>query len=282
MNLVLDRMPAVMPLSIKALGRSTRKPRGDIVLPQISVQLDGVRFDAQNLAEYRAICGFADGAVPIPYPQVNAAALQLHLMTQKQFPLPLVGLVHLKNRIEQQRELSPDERFAVVTGITGQRATDKGLEFDLETTYAAEGGAAVWRGLTTILHRSKQKERRKAPPPAEEAQLSQYHAFEAPEDIGRRYGRISGDRNPIHLYPFTAKLLGFDRHIAHGMWSMARCCALLQPGLGHAPRELATQFRQPLFLPARAALRYGPQGDGIAFSLIGAGSGRTHLAGVLR
>jgi acyl dehydratase len=88
--------------------------------------------------------------------------------------------------------------------------------------------------------------------------------------------------NPIHLYPFTAKLLGFDRHIAHGMWSMARCCALLLPELGRPPRELTTQFRQPLFLPARAAMRYGRQGDGLGFRLIGSHSGKVHLDGTLR
>jgi acyl dehydratase len=125
-------------------------------------------------------------------------------------------------------------------------------------------------------------QRPKGPPPQVDARLGQYHSIDAPADIGRRYGRISGDMNPIHLYPFTAKLLGFDRQIAHGMWTMARSCALVQGGLGRPPRELTTQFRQPLFLPARATLRYGARDDGFAFSLIGRDSGKLHLEGTLR
>jgi acyl dehydratase len=289
MNLVLDRMPE--PGLLKAFGTLGRKPRGEVVLPQISVKLDGVRFEPKRLEAYRRICGFPDGPVPIPYPQVNAVSLHMHLMTRPQFPLPLVGLVHLRNVIEQTRELMPDESFAVEVAILGHKTTDKGLEFDLETTYRDAAEKIVWRAVTTILRRGKQPKKHKGAPPVEDAQLSEYRAIDAPDDIGRRYGRIAGDMNPIHLYPVTAKLLGFDRHIAHGMWSMARCCALLLPELGRVPVELTTQFKQPLFLPARAAMRYGhkgpkgqpgSRGDALAFRLIGRDSGKVHLDGALR
>lgn len=284
MNLVLDRMPAPGPLALKAFGTVRRKPKAQVELPRLSVSVEASRFDAARLAAYREVCGFPEGgAVPIPYPQVHAVHLQMHLMTQPQFPLPLVGLVHLRNRIVQERELQPDEAFGLQVALVGDKTTDKGLEFELQTTCTDADGHAVWVAVATILHRAKQAgSKRKGPPPPVDGRLSEYRAIEAPANIGRRYGRISGDMNPIHLYPFTAKLLGFDRHIAHGMWSMARCCALLQDGLGRAPRELEVQFKQPLFLPAKAAMRYGKEGEGYAFSLIGRDSGKTHLTGTLR
>jgi hypothetical protein len=283
MNLVLDRMPDLAPLSLKAFRTVSRKPQGEVEVPAMSVALAGVKFDAGRLADYRAICGFPDGGgVPITYPQVHAIGLQMHLLTQPQFPLPLVGLVHLKNRIEQERELSADETLDARVGVVASRRTDKGLEFDLETTYTNGDGRIIWTAVATVLRRARQKDKRKGPPPAEAIPLSDYRAIDAPADIGRRYGRISGDMNPIHLYPLTARLLGFDRHIAHGMWSLARCCALLQDGLGRPPQQLEVQFRQPLFLPGRAALRYGEDGGGFAFSLIGRDSGKTHLTGTLR
>jgi hypothetical protein len=283
MNLVLDRMPASGSLALKALGSVRRKPRPDVELPRMSVSLDGVRFDAERLRAYRAICGFPDGGVPIPYPQVHAIGLQMHLLSQKQFPLPLVGLVHLKNRIVQERLLNEDEAFGVTVALVGDKKTERGLEFDLETTYTDSAKRVVWTAVATVLHRGKASggRKRSAPPREQEGHLSEYQAIEAPGDIGRRYGRISGDMNPIHLYPLTAKLLGFDRHIAHGMWTLARSCALVQPHLGRAPRELTVQFRQPLFLPGRAALRYGPEGEGFGFTLVGH-NGKTHLNGSLR
>jgi acyl dehydratase len=283
MNLVLDRMPALAPLSLKALGSFRRKPAAEVELPRISVSLEKVRFEAGRLRAYREICGFPEsGAVPIPYPQVHAIGLQMHLLTQPQFPLPLVGLVHLKNRIQQERELAPDEELGLTVALIGDRTTERGREFELQTTCADAGGRAVWTAVATVLHRGKPTEKKKSPQREEEGRLSEYQAIEAPADIGRRYGRIAGDMNPIHLYPITARLLGFQRHIAHGMWTLARSCALIQPHLGRAPRELTVQFRQPLFLPGRAALRYGPDGEGYAFTLIGRDSGKTHLNGNLR
>ncbi|MGH8481494.1 MAG: MaoC/PaaZ C-terminal domain-containing protein [Nevskiaceae bacterium] len=284
MNLVLDRMPESGALALKALGSFRRKPRADVELPRMSVSLQSTRFDAERLRAYRAICGFPEGgAVPITYPQVHAIGLQMHLLSQPQFPLPLIGLVHLKNRIVQERELGADETFAASVGVIGHKATERGLEFELETTCAEASGRVVWTAVATVLHRGKQAARKKpSPPRQEDSRLADYEEVDAPADIGRRYGRIAGDMNPIHLYPLTARLLGFERHIAHGMWSLARSCALVQPHLGRAPRELTVQFRQPLFLPGRAALRYGPEGEGYAFALIGRDSGKTHLNGALR
>lgn len=286
MNHVLDRAPDSGSLALKALGSIRRRPRPDVEVPRMSVSLESVRFDAARLRDYRAICGFPDGgAVPVPFPQVHAIDLQMHLLTQPQFPLPLIGLVHLKNRIVQQRELSADETFGATVGVIGNRTTERGLEFELETTFRDAAGQAVWTSVATVLHRVKAAgapKRKPAPAQDEGGHLSEYATVDAPSDIGRRYGRIAGDMNPIHLYPLTARLLGFERHIAHGMWSLARCCSLIQARLGRAPRELTVQFRQPLFLPGRAALRYGPEGEGYAFTLIGRDSGKTHLNGALR
>ena len=283
MNLVLDRMPASGSLALKAFGTVRRKPRPEVELPRLSVSLDKTRFETDRLRAYREICGFPEGgAVPIPYPQVHAIGLQMHLLTQPQFPLPLVGLVHLKNHITQERELAPEETLGITVGLIDDKTTERGREFELQTTCTDAGGHTVWTAVATVLHRGKAPPKRKSPPREEESRLSEYHAIDAPADIGRRYGRIAGDMNPIHLYPLTAKLLGFDRHIAHGMWTLARSCALVQPQLGRAPRELEVQFRQPLFLPGRAALRVGPDGDGYAFTLIGRDSGKTHLNGKVR
>ena len=52
------------------------------------------------------------------------------------------------------------------------------------------------------------------------------------------FAGASGDHNPIHLYPLTAKALGFPRQIAHGMWSKARCIAALENRLPEAVRVI--------------------------------------------
>ena len=71
-----------------------------------------------------------------------------------------------------------------------------------------------------------------------------------PDDAGRRYAKVSGDVNPIHLSGLTAKAFGFKRAIAHGMWVKARVLGALA---GRLPDALSVDvgFRKPLFLPRR-------------------------------
>lgn len=287
MNLKLDRAPDPGPLMLKALGTLRRRPPEQVVLPELAVELPALRFDAGTLAAYRQVCGFGDGAVPMTYPQVAAIGLQMHLLLQPQFPLPLLGLVHLRNHIQQVRELGVDESFQVRVALGEHRATPKGLEFDIKTTFADGQEQPVWSATAGVLFRRKGEGGGRKPPPAPEpAGLAHYQVVDAPADIGRRYGRIAGDNNPIHLYPLTARLFGYPRPIAHGMWSLARSCALLQPRLGHPPRELEAKFIKPLFLPGRASLRYfearGDGGAGLSFRLLGRDGDQVHLSGVLR
>jgi hypothetical protein len=283
--MTLQRMPATGANYLKAAMSLTRKVEGEVAIPSLSATLPELRVDPAQLSAYREICGFGSGEdLPITFPQVIAAAIQMHLLNQPQFPIPLVGLVHLRNRIEQQRALKADETFSVnVRTEGGGRTTDKGLEFDFITEFAV-ADSVVWQATATVLHRAKKKDKpsgKRAPSGSADAGLSHYESFDAPADIGRRYGRISGDMNPIHLSPLSARLFGYPRAIAHGMWSLARCAALLEPRLGGVPRTLDVAFKQPLFLPGRVALKHRQGDRGFEFSLLARNSDKVHLTGSL-
>jgi len=101
-------------------------------------------------------------------------------------------------------------------------------------------------------------------------------------DLGRRYGAVSGDRNPIHMHSLTAKPLGFPSAIAHGMWSKARALAQLNGRLPDA-FEVDVRFRKPILLPARVEFASsGEAGEEILFALRDARKGTPHLDGRVR
>jgi acyl dehydratase len=100
-------------------------------------------------------------------------------------------------------------------------------------------------------------------------------------DVGRRYAAVSGDHNPIHLYPLTAKALGFPRQIAHGMWSLARCVAAVENRLPDSVTVDAT-FKKPIFLPGTVAFGQDPTVGGIAFALTSPKNGAPHVVGRTR
>jgi acyl dehydratase len=281
MTQVLAQIPDAQRLYLRAATTLTRKPRGKPQLPPLAVRVAGVSADAAHLAEYAQVCGFERlEQLPITFPHVMAGALHLHLMTQKSFPFPLLGLVHIRNEIRQAQPLIAEARFDLAVRIGDAREVRQGIEFDL-LTEATIDEAVVWSEVSTILHRMPGPKSGGARPPLSAEPLAEYRSFTAPSDIGRRYAKVGRDYNPIHLAPWTAKLFGFKRHIAHGMWSLARCAAMLENELGSAPTALAVQFKQPLFLPGKVALKFRPNDAGIDFALLSARSDKTHLTGSL-
>lgn len=281
----LSVLPSTAPLFWKAALSSRRKPGESPEVPANVVTLKNFALQGDHIAAYNAVCQLPEGAIAITYPQVVAAPLHMHVMTQANFPLPLVGLVHLRNVITQKAALSAGTPYDVRVQVGESRRSKLGIEVDLLTDYLADG-ESLWSAVTTVLHRAKTKSRgSKAPPPTVAAVTAQYMPFSAPEDIGRRYAAVAQDYNPIHLHALTAKLLGFDRAIAHGMWSVARSLGLLLPAHieahGGSPTRLAIQFKQPLLLPGRVTLKQVQAGKAVDFDLLAREGGKTHLSGRL-
>ena len=277
----LSALPATGPLFWKAALSARRKPGETPEIPANTVTLKNLVLQGEHIAAYNKVCEIPEGLLAITYPQVVAAPLHMHVMTQKNFPLPLVGLVHLRNVITQKATLSAGTPYDVRVQVGESRRSKLGIEVDLLTDYLADG-EALWSATTTVLHRIKEKQRgNKAPPPRPPAAVTaRYTPFNVPADIGRRYAPVAQDYNPIHLRAFTAKFLGFDRAIAHGMWSVARSLGLLLPAYG-TPAKLSIQFKQPLLLPGRVTLKQVQSGDGLDFDLLAREGGKTHLSGRL-
>jgi acyl dehydratase len=284
MTATLERPPSALSLYLKAAGSARRKPGKNIELPLLETRLDNVRADAKQLAAYNKVCGFKDSEIlPITFPQVMAFSLPMVLMADDKFPLPMLGIVHVRNSIRQTRPLRADESYTVLARITESRRVRAGLEFDIVTDFTL-GDETLYTSVMTAIYRISEGKKSGAAKPKSEApvqQLTEYRSFDVPADMGRRYAAAGKDYNPIHLTALSAKMFGFKRAIAHGMWSLARCAALLQEAGAPEPKELLVQFKQPLFLPGKVAMKFQKSGDSYDFALIARNTDKTHLSGSL-
>ncbi|MFJ9640126.1 MaoC/PaaZ C-terminal domain-containing protein [Streptomyces sp. NPDC101178] len=264
--------------------------RPGATLPADRLTLPAAPAAAGHLAAYRRICGFPapeSGPLPLTYPHVLAFPLAMRLMTGRDFPLPVVGLVHTWIEIRSHRPVQPGEALEPTVYAAELTAHRRGTEVTM-VTEARVGGELVWESRSGYLSRHATKAeagpRSEAGPKAEAAQAPDLPAvaeWRLPGDLGRRYGAVSGDRNPIHLHPLTARLFGFPRAIAHGMWTAARCLAEADGGPDRSGGELRTvrvEFRAPVLLPATVTYAADPAGN--AFALRSAG-GRVHLTGTV-
>ena len=277
----LRNAPSMLPMFAKALMRVTVKPGKNPALPAIGARLSDIMLDAKHLAAYRKVCGFSsNGSLPITYPHMHAHPLFMSLLLDSSFPFPAIGLVHVGNRITQYRPIQEREQLDVECRFGALEKKDAGFEFSILTSVST-GGEQVWESESTMLYRTGGSGKKKdAPKKIEPA--TDVVEWSVPDNIGRKYGAVSGDRNPIHLYPLTAKLLGFKRQIAHGMWSKARCLAELETQLPKGPFSVDVQFKLPMFIPAKVKFEQKPVINGIDFRLLGKDGIKPHLHGQIR
>jgi acyl dehydratase len=278
---VLDEAPNLGKLYAKAAV--TARGRGG-ALPDTRLARKGVEVDPAHLAAYDRVCGLplAD-VLPATYPHMLTFPLQMALMSDRSFPMALPGLVHVRNRIEVLRPVGADALLDLEVWAERFATHRSGATADLVATVSA-GGQEVWRSRSTYLSRGA-----KAPEGAPEADIEVpagelervVATWRVPDDAGRRYAKVSGDVNPIHLSGLTAKAFGFKRAIAHGMWVKARVLGALS---GRLPDAFAVDvsFRKPLFLPSTVTLATERRDGGWDFAVRNATSDTEHVLGTIR
>jgi MaoC like domain len=287
----LNSAPSMLPLFARAgaamIPGASRLPfvgGGGREIPDLTLQLNDVAIDSERLAAYSRVCGFAlRDTLPATYPHILAFPLQLSLLTDPSFPFPAIGLVHIYNRIALHRPIRTVERFQIRVWATPLEDHPRGKQFSLRSE-ARVGGEVVWEEISTNLRRGAGSESASVPgselPSAEGLPASA--AWTLPADLGRRYGSVSGDLNPIHMHPLSARLFGFKSAIAHGMWTTARCLAALEPRLADA-FTVEVAFKKPIFLPGKVEFC---QADGageafnVQFGVRDPRKGSSHLDGL--
>jgi acyl dehydratase len=292
MTKTLDSSPSILPLYARAAlpmipGASHLPfvPGGGGEIPDgLELELAGVSAEPQDVAAYAKVCGFAlRDALPPTYPHMLAFPLHMAVMSDGRFPFGAVGLVHVENQIAQKRPIGIDEEMTIRVRPTKLQPHPKGRTFSLQTEVLV-GDEVVWESVSTMLRRGKpngeasKSEKGFEPLPAETPASAEW---KLDGGLGRRYGGVSGDRNPIHMHSLTAKPLGFPSAIAHGMWTKARALAQLQSRLPDS-FEVEVRFRKPILLPARVEFAGQDQGKDILFAVRDAKKGTPHLDGRVR
>lgn len=282
----LEHAPSLPRLYARSVV-SGRGRHGDR-LPDKTLELADVPIDRDRLASYAEVCGFRHSDVlPPTYPHILAFPVAVTLMVDPSFPFPLAGLVHVRNRITQHRAQRADEHLTVRVHAERLRDHPRGRQFDMLTEVIV-GGEPIWTESSTYLRRERQASspvqsssaQHPAPPPGDGGgrAFQPTAIWRVPANIGRRYAAVSGDVNPIHLNPLAAKLFGFRRTIAHGMWLKARCLAALEGRLSEA-LTADVEFKSPLLLPSSVGFS-AHAGDGTwTMTVFHTASGRPHLTG---
>ena len=251
----------------------------DQSVPPLRCTLDNVRIDLNHLKAYQAVLGFKRyELLPATYLNMLAFPLVLKIMTDPRFPMKAMGQVHLSNQVSVHKCFSLTNALRLTTSVVGTEITSSGVEWTLEMT-AEIDGELVWSSVSTMLYRCNTGIPRG---PAIEIFRSENPVrWSLDEGLGRRYAKVSGDFNPIHLSALSAKAFGFKSAIAHGMWSKTRCLVALEDQLPDQGYTVRANFRKPLFLPSDVLFHQAMLNHKTLFSLLNASGQIAHLDGFI-
>ncbi len=285
----LSASPSLLPLLGRAgpamIPRASRLPfvgGGTDDVPDLTLLLGEVSVDRERLLAYDRVCGFTLGdQLPATYSHMLAFPLHLALMADGSFPFSAIGLVHIYNRIVQHRPLHASELLSLRVWAEPLRPHPRGQQFSI-LTEARVGDELVWEEVSTNLRRGSAGASADAGAPKipSASELPATARWELAGDLGRRYGSVSGDLNPIHIHPLTARLFGFPSAIAHGMWTKARSLAALEPQLPDA-FTVEVAFRKPILLPASVEFAEAASEAGVQFGVREARKRSRHLDGTV-
>ena len=229
-DVTLPGTPSLPALYRRALGLAAQRRvrRGGLPpgLPAARHRVDGVVADLGALTRFQQLFGSAvRDRLPSAYLHTLAFPVAMSVLARADFPLPLLGMVHLSNEVHLDRQVGAFEAVDVVAWAEDLRPHPAGTQVDLVTEVSVDG-ARVWTGRSVYLARGVRVDGG-APGPGrdEDRPLSApvpTGLWRLGADTGRRYAAVSGDWNPIHLSGPTARALGMRTAIAHGMYLAAR------------------------------------------------------------
>lgn len=291
---ILGEMPSLSKLYVNAAAQAARRrllgTHDSADLPDTGHEVRDVRVDVATLTAYQHLVGeTASDVLPAGFIHTLAFPVAMSVMNRDDFPLPLLGMIHLRNTVEQRSPVLFTDVLNIRAAVESLRGHRAGTQVDVVAEVRRSGTAEpCWRGTSTYLAKGvflPGIDKPSAPVPR--------HDFAAPDptavwqlgvDTGRAYAAVSGDFNPIHLSALSAKALGMRRSIAHGMYLASRALADVGPARGDS-FVWDVEFDAPVFLPCRVALEINTAQDSSGgwersdFVAWNPRSGRRHFSG---
>lgn len=245
--------------------------------------------DARRLAAFTTHVGARQRHFMLSYLYVMTDRSRFALLTSRTCPYPAVGLIQTSLSVEIDPDKMPDPRGTVFirSELSAGPLLDNGnRRIALTTSIRDEAGQLIGhvhagyrvRGPRpkTASGAAKPRKSAEATPPEMVTDRRKIHAL--PANRGRKYAKVSGDWNPVHLARWLARPFGFKQQIAHGLDLVASAEAMHD----HTRlRALSAEFARPVFLPGNVAIAFNHDVKGATFVITEETGETVHASGAL-
>jgi acyl dehydratase len=219
--------------------------------------------DPRQLQRYNALLGFAPDALPISFYYLPTQRAHLATLLGQAFPFRVAGMIHVENHLSELRLPDRKQPLDLTTRVVMEAPTKSGAQYCELLTEGAQQGLPIFECRSRYLA-ARGKQRARSGPRSGGAAAGRTPAqpggtpvgeWPLAADAGRRYAAVSGDWNPIHLWPWSARLLGMKTPIIHGMHTVGKACAELERQQGQRLAAISARFKAPVQLGSQAELR---------------------------
>jgi acyl dehydratase len=239
---------------------------------KVAVERADIHVDPAHVRAYaRATAGEGipafrspDSMAPPFYPATWELGLALEMFAGLDNPLPLGPMVHVSTEMVWARPIPPGQAVRCRVELERVERARRGLRLTVLSRNWMGAGQLCCQGTSVFMLRMRgPRDASRDGEPRDESGApadgwAELARWDLPAGAGRRYARVSGDYNPIHLWPWTARPFGFRAPILHGFATAARAAhAIIEQRLGGeaaALRRMRIAFRAPLPLPSTAVL----------------------------
>lgn len=271
---------SMLPIYGKALLKAL--PLGGKTGPDLPKRsLDrSVPIEAEAYAGFTSVVGAGLGNIVHPgYLHVLGFPLSMQLLSDPEVPLPMMGMVHVANRVDVLGPVHIGDSVDMHVELAGPFQHPSGTTIEVLVTMKVDGEPKLSETSTYLAKGKKLPNAEpKVQPEREDFTAPQHTALWRLEPIiGKRYAHASGDYNPIHLNSLAAKGFGFPRLIAHGMYGASRALSAVDTRLESYRWDVS--FAKPVFLPSTVgfAIAEGRRHEAAKFAVFDLKSGKPHI-----
>mmetsp|Transcript_13101 Transcript_13101/g.35676 ORF Transcript_13101/g.35676 Transcript_13101/m.35676 type:complete len:343 (-) Transcript_13101:289-1317(-) len=218
-------------------------------------------FDKKRLSKFLRLSSYPDsmqGVVPLMYPICESFRLNIQALLHPAFPFSVLRTVLKSISTTMYREVTHDEALVYRVQIDPKTftRTDKGhIEVDIASmASSSKDNALVWRSTVraVVLNPKAAKGGGAAAAQLDQDKLQIIDTWKHKADVGRKYGALNGDLNPIHLHSALSKMFGFKRPIAHALFQLSCTEASIRKhGIPvQYPIQMDVDCKRPTLLPA--------------------------------
>lgn len=283
-SIEIPKLPNALSLNSGVFRASIGKPKGVGDWPDLKYVRPKVVVTKKSVQAYAAACQIPpEQGVPLLLPHIEAFPLAMILFKSSEFPYRAMGLVHLANRCTLHKNINVDDQLSIEVKTGKLFKHEKGQVLTL-LAQATRDQELVWSSEWSFLRTGEKNISGNSFEPVFEdfEGLHKQAEIKADGAQSRRYGRMSGDINPIHMHYLGGRALGFKKAIAHGMWTKARALSLVMPLRQTQPCEVAVEFKSPIYLPSVTGLWVKPVHGGSRFEVRSRSGDRVHLRGEIK